>query len=82
MLITNQTTVSEFMIYDIFNHHFIKKAQSRYLRESKEKLAINTVLILMDFAENYSFILQDAIQEYYWQNNQATLHPLLFIIKI
>ena len=80
-LITNQTTVSEFidtatnMIYDLCHHHFIKEAQSRYLRESKEKLATDTVLILMDFAENYSFILQDAIQGFYWQNNQATLHP-------
>ena len=29
----------------------------------------------MDFAENYSFLVQDAIQGFYWQNNQATLHP-------
>ena len=29
----------------------------------------------MDFAENYSFIIQDAIQGFYWQNSQATLHP-------
>ena len=30
----------------------------------------------MDFAENYSFIIQDAIQSFYWQNSQATLQPL------
>ena len=29
----------------------------------------------MDFAENYSFIIQDTIQGFYWQNGQATLHP-------
>ena len=29
----------------------------------------------MDFEENYSFIIQDAIQGFYWQNSQATLHP-------
>ena len=29
----------------------------------------------MDFAENYSFIIQDAIQGFYWQNSQAMLHP-------
>ena len=28
----------------------------------------------MGFAENYSFIIQDAIQGFYWQNSQATLH--------
>ena len=29
----------------------------------------------MDFAENYSFIIQDAVQGFYWQNSQATFHP-------
>ena len=30
---------------------------------------------MLHFAENYSFILEDVIQGFYWQNNQATLHP-------
>lgn len=29
----------------------------------------------LDFAENYSFLVQDAIQGYHWVNDQATLHP-------
>ena len=29
----------------------------------------------MDFAEKYSFIIQDTIQGFYWQNGQVTLHP-------
>ena len=29
----------------------------------------------MDFTENYGFAIQDAIQGFYWQNSQATLHP-------
>ena len=29
----------------------------------------------MDFAEKYSFIIQDTIQCFYWQNSKATLHP-------
>ena len=29
----------------------------------------------MDFAENYSFHVQNAIQAYHWANTQATLHP-------
>ena len=34
-----------------------------------------TCIILIDFAENYSFLVQDAIQSFCWQNQQATLHP-------
>ena len=29
----------------------------------------------MDFAESYSFIKQNAIQGFYWQNIQALMHP-------
>ena len=35
----------------------------------------------MDFAENYSFLVQDAIQGFYWQNEQATLHPFAVYYK-
>ncbi len=32
---------------------------------------------MLDFSENYSFLVQDAAQGYYWDNTQATLHPLV-----
>ena len=31
----------------------------------------------MDFAENYSFFVQDAIQGFHWNNSQATLHSFV-----
>lgn len=31
----------------------------------------------MDFAENYSFLVQDASQAFHWNNSQATLHPIV-----
>lgn len=34
-----------------------------------------------DFAENYSFILQDEIQGYHWNNGQATIHPFVIYFK-
>ena len=37
--------------------------------------------ILLDFAENYSFIVQDAIQGYHWNNSQATLHAIVVYNK-
>ena len=29
----------------------------------------------MDFSENYSYLVQDVVQGYYWDNSQSTLHP-------
>ena len=30
-----------------------------------------------DFAENYSYVVQDEIQSFHWENKQATLHPFV-----
>ena len=35
----------------------------------------------MDFAENYTFLVQNAVQGFYWQNNQETLHPFAVYYK-
>lgn len=56
-------------------HDFIAKAQSAYLSTCKSNLTEETAIVLLDFAENYSFIVQDAIQGHHWNNSQATLHP-------
>ena len=61
-------------------HSFIAKpakAQAAYLSQQKESLTRGTAVVLLDFAENYSFVVQDAVQGYYWDNSQATLHPLV-----
>jgi hypothetical protein len=61
----------------ITSHSFIAKAQAAYLSQQKESLTQGTAVVLFDFAENYSFVVQDAVQGYYWDNSQATLHPLV-----
>ena len=38
---------------------------------AKAILDNETCIILMDFLENYSFLVQDAIQSFYWQNQQG-----------
>ena len=35
------------------------------------------MLVSVDFSENYSFILQDAVQGFHWNNSQATIHPFV-----
>ena len=58
-------------------HSFIGKCQSNYLRELKGNLEENEVIILGDFAENYSFVVQDEVQGFHWNNLRCTLHPVV-----
>ena len=63
-------------------HHYAAKAQFAYLQEMEAELGIETALIILDFSENYTFELKDAVQGYHWDNSQCTLHYLLFIMKM
>ena len=47
----------------------------------KEELKENELIILLDFAENYTFIVQDDVQAYHWNNSQVTLHPIIVYNK-
>ena len=64
-------------------HSFTTKAQCVFLKAIKNYLENGTVLSILDFAENYSFVVQDCsqwpIQEFYWENVQATLHPMTIL---
>jgi len=64
------------------SHHFTCKAQSKFLRQLKENLPTNHIIILLDFAENYSFICQDATQGFHWNTEQATLHPFAVYYRL
>ena len=61
-------------IDEITSHSFIARSQSQYLNKLKENLKCDEVIILEDFAENVSFIVQDEIQGYQWNNQQCSLH--------
>lgn len=58
-------------------HDFIAKEQSNFCSDRKGSLKAGDILAIANFAENYSFILQDAAQGFHWNNNQATLHPFI-----
>ena len=82
-LVTIQETVNGYIdklcmaVHDLAPHHYIAKSQASYLRHLKETIPENEAIILLDFAENYSFIIQDAVQGHHWDNSQATLHPFV-----
>ena len=58
-------------------HSFITKMQSSYYKHIKENLSDGEILVICDFSENYSFVIQDEIQSFHWNNNQVTLHPFV-----
>ena len=87
ILRTQTTPVDEFielLVYHIDNlskHSFIAKSQPRYLKVRKEEIDEETCIILLDFAENYHFIVQDEVQGYHWNKDQCTLHPVVICYK-
>ena len=62
-------------------HHYIKNSPATYLEHCKSALPKDNAFILLDFAENYSFIVQDVFQGCLW-NSQATLHLVIIYEKI
>ena len=56
---------------DLTSHSFISKEQSSYLKHLKEKLTPNECVVLLDFAENYSFMVQDEVQSFFGIVNSA-----------
>lgn len=66
---------------DVTAHHYVKVAQSEFLKQLKWSLNPHHIIVQMDFAENYSFVVQDAAQSFYWNNAQATVHPIVVYFK-
>jgi hypothetical protein len=43
-------------------HSFVAKSQANYLKELKSKLQPNEAIVVLEFSENYSYVVQDSIQ--------------------
>ena len=62
------TPIEEFvdlLVYKVDNlstHSYIAKSQARHLKARKEAMENDTCVILLDFAENYHYIVQDEVQ--------------------
>lgn len=79
--------LSEFVNYfsdklvKLVTHTFIANEQSTYLKNLKETLKVGEFIIWGDFSENFSFVLQNEAQGYYWSKKQATIHPFVIYYK-
>ena len=56
---------------------YITRAQVQYLKDFKEHLANDKVIVLGDFAENSKFIILDELQGYQRNQQQCTLQPII-----
>lgn len=70
------------MLTELQVHHYVSKKQAQYLRDLKATVPKHEAIILMNFAENYSFLVQDAPQSYHWNNTQATIHPITVYYRL
>lgn len=68
-------------IEKLTSHSYISRAQTSYLQKRKDNLDNNSAIVLLDFAENYSFVVQDEVQAFHWNNVQATLHPIVIYYR-
>ncbi|KAJ8672443.1 hypothetical protein QAD02_003702 [Eretmocerus hayati] len=67
----------------LVTHHFIAENQKEFLAYCKQNLDAFTIIVLMDFAENYAFVIQRSVQAWYFNNTntQATVHPMVVYYK-
>jgi hypothetical protein len=61
-------------LYELNPHNFVAAKQSEFLKDLKQQLELHELIIISDFSENYSFVVQEAVQGYHWANQQWTVH--------
>lgn len=65
----------------ILEHDYIAKAQAELLVQTKKNIKEGEFVVCLDFAENFSFVIQDSVQANHWSNKQVTLHPYVIYWK-
>lgn len=60
------------------HHSLIASKQAERYKLKKKNLKPDECLVVCDFAENYPFVAQNAVPGYHFNNNQATLFPIVF----
>ena len=72
---------NKYRYFNLTRHHFIAKSQRAYLRNLQAELRKEECILYGDFSENYSFMIQDAIQGFHWDTAQATVHPFVAYMR-
>ncbi len=62
-------------------HHYYTIEQAKYFKQRKESLSPSEVIVVLDFAENYTYTIQDEIQSNYFNKQQLSIHPACLYYK-
>lgn len=66
---------------NLLKHDFLAKSQAAYFNKKKESVCNGEFVVCLDFAENYTCYVQNAIQSHHWASNQVTLHPYVIYFR-
>ena len=62
-------------------HTYVTRQQREHIKKIKLTSSLTTfVVVHMDFAENFSFVIQKEIQSAYWHQKQATLYTIVISV--
>ena len=68
-------------ISKLLPHVYVSKEQSNYFKSKKMNLKANEALVVLDFSENYKYVIQDDIQARFYFQEAVTIHPVVIYIK-
>lgn len=66
----------------LLTHTYVAKEQSCYLKEKVTNLESEEAVSLVDFSENYKYVIQDSVQSFYWGQKAVTVHPVVVYLNI
>ncbi|XP_014674220.1 PREDICTED: uncharacterized protein LOC106814420 [Priapulus caudatus] len=82
-IVTKTGTVESFIgelkdeTVSLASHMFVASWQHDMYRKVTKDPPENTVIAVLDFAENYSCQSQDEVQSAHWAKDQVTIHPIV-----
>ena len=69
------------LLQKLASHHLTALRQSAYFKELKQNFSSEECIVMLDFAENYSILIQEEVKSHHWSGKQATLHPFVVYYK-
>ena len=70
------------MLSKLLIHDFRAKKQAAFMQDKKDSLQDGEALVIADFSENFSFVVQDEIQSFHRNKESATIHTFMCYYKV
>ena len=70
------------LLNELLPHSYIARQQTAYFKDRKVNMEAGEVSCCMNFAENYSYVIQNEIQGFHWTNKYCTVHTCVCYFKV